>query len=90
MIFPRGQTSKYAREAAEFSAKAEKLYDELAARGEKVVAELLGIKPSKPAAKKPASKPAEQPQPLPEEKGRVHDIGIYVDHSHRDAATPDH
>lgn len=37
---------------------------------------------------KPASKPADQAPP-PEEKGRVHDIGIYVEHSHRDAATHD-
>ncbi|HTL37000.1 MAG TPA: hypothetical protein VL326_27880 [Kofleriaceae bacterium] len=34
-------------------------------------------KPNVPA------KPAETP--APEEKGRVHDIGIYVEHSHRDA-----
>ena len=42
-------------QAAAFSAKAEKLYDELATRGEQVFAQLRGD--SKPAAK-PASKPA--------------------------------
>lgn len=26
-----------------------------------------------------------KPAPVPEEKGRVRDIGIYVDHAHRDA-----
>ena len=33
---------------------------------------------------KPPAKPAEQPPP--EEKGRVHDIGLYVEHPHADAS----
>jgi len=44
---------------SEFGTKAEKLYDELAARGEKIVTELRGGKNTntvtKPAAKKPAA-----------------------------------
>ena len=30
-------------------------------------------------------KPPDKPAPAPEEKGRVRDIGIYVDRAHRDA-----